>query len=136
MDVRIVRIWLLILLAVLLPIRGAVSASMLCANELPPPVHQHHHDVTSAHGTDGNPAEAAAHHMEQDSHHGAGHDHGGTGHADKCNLCAACCTGTPFVSGSPILFEPLEADGLPFPSLTTAAPSFLSDGQERPPRSI
>ena len=37
---RIVRIWLLVLIAVLLPIQGAVAATLLCPNESTP---MHHH---------------------------------------------------------------------------------------------
>lgn len=125
------RIWLLLLLAVLLPIRGAVAGAMLCSVgsagmqaelQLVEP-HAGHHDM---------------------GHHEAGHEHGGSGHhehhdhgaTDRCNMCSAFCSLTPLLSDVPRLPEPGALPALKFPDFSTPAPSFLSDGQERPPRSI
>lgn len=113
------RIWFLLLLAVLLPIRGAVAGAMLCPagsaglqSELRLDAHAAHHD----HG-------APSHHDE--------HDHGV---ADKCNMCTAFCSLTPLLSDTPKLPEPLALPAVRFPDISSPAPSFLSDGQERPPR--
>ena len=113
-----VRTWLLLFLCVLLPVRGAVAAAMWCA--MPMPLSSHH-DQMASHG-DGH-----AHHHEQAASSSA---------ADKCNLCAASCGLTPLPSQPPALAPPLEAPAPPFPRLDAPAASFLSDGQERPPRSI
>ena len=126
--VRIYRIWLLVLLAVLIPVRGAVASAMLC-----PPA-----------GT-GASTEAQAHHHPA---HGADHDHAagadagaadsGSGHhdhgtADKCNLCASYCSLTGLVSHSPsVPAQHLAA--ATFPGVNAPVPSFFSGGQERPPR--
>ena len=120
------RIWLLLLLAVLLPIRGAIAAALPCAGEgLPAHVAQAH---------------AAAHAQHQHMSH-VGHasplghagEHGDDG---KCNLCASCCLGATL----PATFSPaiaaIEEAGASFAVLQASAPTFLSDGQERPPRSI
>ena len=138
-DVRAVRLCLLVVLAVLLPLRGAVAAAMLCSptgtglqSELRiQPVA--HHAIEQEQGA------------AQDHHGGAHHDHaasehpaGDQGHpsSDHCNLCSAYCSITPLVSALPTLFHPLEPPAVKFPDVASPAPTFLSDGQERPPRSI
>jgi len=133
--VKLVRLWFLLLLAVLLPIRGAVAAAMLCAVGAGSPqtewraveprahadmdaVHEHHE---------------AADHAHTGSDHHDGHDQGV---ADKCNMCSAFCALTPLWSEAPRLPEPMALPSVGFPDLSTPAPSFVSDGQERPPRTL
>ena len=114
------RIWLLLLLAVLLPIRGAIAAPLPCAGE-GRPAH-----VGQAH------AAGHAHHQHM-SHMGHAGEHDDAG---KCNLCASCCLGATL----PATFSPavaaIDEAGASFAVLQASAPTFLSDGQERPPRSI
>lgn len=117
---KIVRVLLLVFLALLLPIRGAVAGAMLCPQGSPPPVHEqaaghHGHDL---HGQDG--------HHQQAEH--AGHDGG-------CNLCASFCSMTPLLSAMPALVPSPLAATLSFPALSAPAPTFQSGGQDRPPRS-
>lgn len=131
---RTVRVWLLLLLAVLLPLRGAVAAGMLCPvagsgiqSELMAHAHPASHrmmDDSAGHD------HAAMHHEHSSDGH---HDHGA---ADKCNMCSAFCSVTPLVSSLPTLFEPLDMAATSFPDLSAPAPTFVSGGQERPPRSI
>ena len=137
---RTIRIWLLVLLAVLLPVRGAVAAAMLC-----PPA--------SADG----PSAVAVAGSEMDHHAMDGVDHAAHDHADhenaehdsdapssgghhdgfgKCNLCCDFCSVTPLLSTLPAVPTPTNLSSASFPALLAPAPSFLSDGQERPPRSI
>lgn len=133
------RFWLLLLLAVLLPLRGAVAAAMLCPvagsgmqSEWRAPSDTHQAmDHVMAH----DPAHAA-HAHEGDA--AEGHHHGdGQGQAsDECNMCSAYCSITPLVQAVPGLPRPLDPPSVKFPGLSPPAPSFLSDGQERPPRSI
>jgi len=124
--VKTLRIWLLVLLAILLPLRGAVAAALPCegiGHHVPAQsAHVHHHmDAVEA---------SAAGLVDHDAHH---HDHAG---GDKCNLCASCCSTAPL----PLTFTPtvaaLDGPGPDFPLIQAPAPTFLSDGQERPPRSI
>jgi hypothetical protein len=114
--VKTIRIWLLVLLAVLLPVRGAVAAAMLC----PPanPAHEHADHQHAEHDADAPGA--------------SGHDDG----FGKCNLCCDLCSMTPMLSALPSIPTPLNLSSVSFPDLFAPAPSFLSDGQERPPRSI
>lgn len=55
--------------------------------------------------------------------------------ADNCNLCCDFCSVTPLANSLPTLPTAPERATLSFPDLSAPAPSFLSDGQERPPRS-
>ena len=133
---KALRIWLLVLMAVLLPVRGAVAAAMLCAVgttgmqselRLLPAGHEAL-DHTMAH----------AHGEHQHDHASGAHDHAGEGHAasDHCNMCSAYCSVTPLASAIPTLPRPLDPPSVRFPDIDSPAPTFLSDGQERPPRSI
>jgi hypothetical protein len=140
--VKAFRIWLLLLLAVLLPVRGAVAAAMLCpmagsglqseagllAVAHPAMDHAMPHDPAHAQHEDEHEHAAAGHHD---------HDHG-QGHAasDECNMCSAYCSLTLLVSEAQGFPAPLDAPAVRFPDLSSPAPTFLSDGQERPPRSI
>lgn len=73
-------------------------------------------------------------HAENDSDApGAGGHHDGFG---KCNLCCDFCSMTLLLSTLPSVPTPLNLSSVSFPDLFAPAPSFLSDGQERPPRSI
>ena len=135
---KAVRIWLLVLLAVLLPVRGAVAAAMLCpvgSTGMQSELRVHEHPA----GHEAMDPVAAHHHADgHHDHDGAGHDDDGQGHAtsDKCNTCSAYCSLTPMVSEVPTLPEPVDSAAVKFPDLLSPAPTFLSDGQERPPRSM
>lgn len=112
-----VRICLLLLLVLLLPIRGAVAAAMMCPVE---DAGRHEMAASAAH------AHAGAGHHD-------GHDHGA---ADKCHMCSAFCALTPLVGDTPRLPEPAALPAVRFPEFPAPAASFLSDGQDRPPRSL
>lgn len=129
------RVWLLLLLA-LLPVRGAMAAAMLCSAgsgglQGEPPFAAPAHEVI----------EHAHDHASPDRAHDHSHDHAhaadGARHApaDHCEMCSAFCSITPLVSELPPLPGPHMLATLAFPVLSAPAPSFFSDGQERPPRS-
>lgn len=132
------RVWLLVLLAVLLPIRGALAAAMLCPDPgaaVPAQVQSVHegvHDHGQVHGA-GHGEDATHAHAndsgEPDDHFAAG------GTADNCNLCSAFCSVTAVVDGSISIAEPQKVSTV-FPHLYAPPPSFIPDGQERPPRTI
>lgn len=128
-PLKLLRIALLLVLALLLPIRGAVAAAMLCpaagadvSVEAPEP----HHHAMADEGADEAPADAGPH------HHHAAQD----GAPDKCNLCSACCSLSLLASSVPSVLPPLLVGTAGFPTLSVPAPTFLSDGQERPPRTL
>jgi hypothetical protein len=124
--VKTARVLLLLLLAALLPIRGAMAAAMLCpmtgqqALQAVATVAHEQMDHAMAHG------DAAG------EHHGAPD----VASTDKCTMCAAFCSLTSLPSDSPRLAEPPLLAAMKFPDLSTPAPSFLSGGQERPPRTL
>ena len=138
-SVKTVRIWFLLLLAVLLPVRGAVAAAMLCPisgsgvqMELAMAGHSAGHqamDQTLSH--DHASGHGHAPDASDDGH--PGHDHATS---EGCNACSAYCSLTPLVSNVPTLVEPLDASAVKYFDLSAPPPSFVSDGQERPPRTI
>ena len=132
LDVKIVRIWFVVLLAALLPIRSAVAAAMLCpvsSSGMQSELRMHEHSAMH---------EATDHAMAHD--HGAPHDHGSDSHdhaaSDRCNVCSAFCSATPLVSDVPTLVTPPDLAAVVFAELAAPPPSFVSEGQERPPRTI
>lgn len=138
---KVIRIWLLVLLAALLPVRGAIAAAMLC----PPAAAGTHSEMPRMdHGAMAGAHEYAHQDHAQHEHadaglhgdHGGTHDDKGPTSHDKCNLCSACCSATPLLSTMPSVPQPHGLATASFPDVFAPAPSFLSDGQERPPRSI
>lgn len=134
------RLCLLLLLALLLPLRGTLAAAMLCPSAGAGTQHE-------MHGMDHSDldAMAAAAPTDSEMHDHAHHEHGSSGThddgpshntPDKCNLCSACCSATPLISSAPALAMPQNLAFATFAAIAAPAPSFLSDGQERPPRSI
>jgi hypothetical protein len=141
---KTLRICLLVLLAVLLPVRGAVAAAMLCSpasmsghsqaqaqGQMPSAEHAHHHESMMAAADEGPAHDHAGHHHDEGA--AGGHHNGGS--MEKCNLCCAFCTLAPMVSSLPSLPSPIDLSVISFPDLSAPSASFLSDGQERPPRS-
>jgi hypothetical protein len=126
--VKLLRLSLILLLAVLLPVRGALAAAMLCA---PAPVAAAQaHGEHAEHGHHGHAHEAAADPAPEHAAHGehAGHK--------ACTQCAAFCSLTPLAETGR---APPDAVALPaasFPPLATQAVRFERDGPERPPRTV
>jgi hypothetical protein len=135
--VRIVRIWLLLLLAVLLPLRSAVAAAMLCpVAETGSQVELRLHDHSLGHEAMDESAQVDHASMYPDHFANGHHQHDEAGQPDKCNLCSAFCSVTPLVGSQPALFAPLDIAAVSFPDLSAPAATFLCGGQDRPPRSI
>lgn len=115
------RILVVLLIAFLLPIRGAVAATMLCSDP-------------------GEAAQLAAMHGDHAMH--ADHDDAGPdhhddgGHTSSCHLCASGCHAVALASVSPSVDGPVLTALVKFPTLSAPVPAFHSDGQERPPRTI
>ncbi|MDN3920356.1 hypothetical protein [Roseateles violae] len=117
---KVHRLLLLLLLIVLLPIRGVIAAAMPCQ---PLPVE------TTA------PAQAAVHHCEEMPAADRAQDDA-SAQGEPCPLCAAFCSMTSMPTAGLQLAPPLLASTARFAEPLAKAPSFLSDGQERPPRTI
>jgi hypothetical protein len=134
--VKTFRTVVLLLLVLLLPLRGAVAATMLCST--PGETSQ----VTAAFQDHGTHADHTGHAQHGDGTDPAvpdpaGSHHDGKGeHADACNLCASGCHATPLATAPPEVLEPLLTARVVFPAISTPAAAFQSEGQERPPRTI
>jgi hypothetical protein len=134
-SVKTLRIFLLVLLALLLPIRGAVGAAMMCpegglpassATTTAHPSSHHHHPAQDE-------LKATHHHGQPSSIH---HPHSATtAHAGGCNACTSCCSVTPMLSALPAIQAPVDVQAVSFPPLLAPAPTFHCGAQERPPRS-
>ena len=128
---KVLRIWLLVILAALLPIRGAMAVAMPCALSGMDPHGETLYPDAAGHGH----TVAANEPVSHDHGDAALHDHD-KACQDKCNLCSASCSATPLVATIAGVPELSDLASVSFPELSVPAPSFLSDGQERPPRSI
>lgn len=139
-TVKTVRICLLLLLALLLPVRGAIAVAMDCS--VPGSRAQAEAQVTT-HSQGPQVAVAGQVHRQHTTAHdhtsaeqnlkGAGHEHAEA--SDKCNLCSASCSATALMRRSIVFAEPLPVSAV-FLHLHALPPSFVPEGQERPPRTI
>lgn len=145
------RILVLVLLAVLLPVRGAYAGVMWCAS------HGAAHGAPAAEvgAVDSVNLEKAMPHVLEHEPAAMGHDHAGMahdpaamheGHHDDpgqpvdgkasatCQFCASGCCMASLVARVPAIGpSPLTAVAI-FPPLIVPAPAFESGGPERPPR--
>lgn len=135
---RSLRILVLLVLATLLPLRGALAAALMC----PPAAagaqvevglheaHMQHHAANDA-------FVAHRHHAaDMGNAQSAGLDEWSAAAQDKCDVCSTFCSATPMLGALPQLTLAQDLAQAHSPALDAAAPSFLSDAQERPPRSI
>jgi hypothetical protein len=118
--VKLLRILLVALLALLLPLRGALAAVTVCGEmdhgvQTEQPAHDH-----TGHG-----------HDDDDRGHGHGHD--GITHVAKCGVS---CAVTPLASSEPRVAGLVAIATIAFPAYGAPATSFISTGPERPPRTI
>ena len=137
---RLFRFCLVLLLAVLLPLRGGLAATMPCGSAA----------VASpaAHGHAGH--EHGHEHEHEHEHEHAGHAHHDAGHQatspdsevdtqafhGSCTFCAAHCCMTPLPMQAPtVAAPPLVAEAV-FEERGAGVPSFIASGPERPPRNI
>ena len=145
---KTLRLWLLVLLAILLPIRGAAAAAMLCppvgsAGQTQGALAEHHPAAAAERVIDPDMDQAAELALDLHQHGPAQHRQAQPGHhdhqrpsgaPDACNLCAALCSVTPMLSSPPTLDMPPQVSTVFSPELAAQPPSFVSGGQDRPPR--
>jgi hypothetical protein len=135
--VKHLRVLLMLLLMVVLPVRGAMAAAMLCLPQdgaQSQKVMVQHLGGESAKSHD-HAQHGHGHHSQAEDTQAEQDDDVASGSADDCNLCASFCSLTPLASTAPDLCHPWAQGALnPAPSVT--APSFVSDGEDRPPRTI
>lgn len=132
---KTLRLVLLLMLAVLLPVRGAVAAAMMCpptGSGSPHAMHAAGDPAGHVHGAEHTQMQMHMHQHQHEPTPAPTHAHAA---GDACTLCAVCCTTAPLLADVPGLGAPVALRAAPFPALRTEAPSFVSDGPERPPRS-
>lgn len=130
------RIWLLLLMALILPFKGAMAAAgMFChlGSDLPMSAivqpHQHHaggadHDHARGNGT------------YNDAQSGVHDDSGPSPGSSSCTICSAVCSAPPLPPAG-VSWQPLAPTGAErFPALAPPRPSAVSSGLERPPRTV
>jgi hypothetical protein len=137
------RIWLILLMAVLIPVRGAAAASVLCPiGSSGSSARIHVVDNVPTHNARD---EARANHHAEISEQASELDHAcdSTGeernsdeHAanDGCKTCAAHCSVIPLLSSLPIIPQPFDWALGKFSELRDASSSFVADGEDPPPR--
>jgi len=122
---------LLLIVALLLPVRGALAAvGLFCHVDTSQSIAatlDHQHD-------------AASHSSHDRSHKAAHHDHS-SGHdapaqSDTCKYCASVCSVPPIAPVDLTLHEPLSPGSEQFAALTVSPPGPYVSGLERPPRII
>lgn len=122
----------------MLPVRGVMAAAMLCPPHAGTEGDAHNMSMSAG---GGHADEADTGHADGGADHDhsaatSGHHHDGASGTDTCNLCSACCSVPPVPSAAPAVPLPHSAATTVFPSFTAPAPTFQSEGPERPPRSI
>jgi hypothetical protein len=110
------RLLLLVLLAVLLPLRSSLALGL---GEAPC------HPAGVMQMADDGEAEAPCHQAA-----GLAFGHAAT----HCDHCSACTLATPLFGPPPALLVPAEAAPLRYPPLLAPAPCHQAEGLERPPR--
>jgi len=121
---------LLLLVAFLLPIRGALAAvGLFCHVDGTQPV-----AATTSHQHD--PADHSSQHQSHQTHHDHSTGHDAPAQSDTCKYCAAVCSVPPVAPAEMTLHEPVSPGGEQFAAVTVSPPGPYVSGLERPPRTI
>jgi len=139
--VKVFRLYLLVLLTVLMPLRGAMAHVQSCAsgngNMVVQATAQANHELSHAdshrmnHADHGHGHSLASSGGASDTDPAQSHSH--QGKCSSCTLtCASACVALPSSTGMPVI----QAVSPKFPSSTTLTSQFLAEGPERPPRSL
>ena len=133
------RVVILVLLALLLPIRGALATAMLCPGEgsgagAVVAIEDGDMSMPAEHGL--HAAQATAHHHPSDGDASDGDKSVSDGHQTACQVCASGCCLTPLAFAPPSVQARVPTTSAFCPALSLAIPAFESGGQDRPPRTI
>ena len=126
------RACLLLLVMLMLPIRGAMAGMGLLCQHAPQAAHAATDHVIHDHGAHGQHADHDARLVGQS----AQVDHDGPAGADTCNLCTSVCSTPPLAGVAAQVPVPLDGGPLRFFPVDVARFGYVTDGLERPPRSI
>ena len=129
------RIWLLLLVALILPFKGTMAAAgMFChlGSDLPMSaiVQPHQHPAAAEHD------HAHGHAADSATQSGVHHDGGPNPLSSSCTICSAVCSAPPLPPAGLSLQLPVPAGAERFPALAPPRPSAVASGLERPPRTV
>jgi uncharacterized protein YceK len=138
--VKSLRIWILVLLAVLLPIRGAVAAVMGCASVMTmhssaPPMTSHDHQGMQMQEQTQTQTAADSGDCCDGDHDGDGRG-GDAGASTGCGICCDLCSLTPMLGVELPVEAPQRVVAAVWVERSASSFTFQVDGPERPPRSI
>ena len=120
---------LLLLVAFLLPIRGALaSVGLLC--------HVDDAQVAAMTSHQHDSADHVFQHQSPETHHDHSTGHDAPAQSDTCKYCAAVCSVPPVAPAEPTLQQPVFARGERFAAVTVLTSGPYIGGLERPPRTI
>lgn len=140
-GMKLFRVFLLVLLTVLMPLRGAMAHVQSCAsgngNLVVQATAQANHELSHADSHRMNHADHGHDHSLASSGGASETDptqsHSNQGKCSSCTLtCASACVALPSYTGMAVM----QTVSPKFPSLTTLTSQFLAEGPERPPRSL
>ncbi|MCE2658895.1 MAG: hypothetical protein LW854_11725 [Rubrivivax sp.] len=131
------RMVIMVLLALLLPIRGAMAAAMLCPADGSSPstaaaVEQDLIAMPAEHGS--HDAQAIAHHHLSCVDVSRDDSSVSDDHPTACQVCASACCLTPLAFAPPSVQASVLSTSDFWPALSQAIRAFESGGQDRPPR--
>ncbi len=130
---RTLRIALMWLLALALPAQGHAATTMLhCGSAHHGAAHAHSH---AGHSHDHAQGPAMASHHHHGDHQVAKASSVHEFDKSSCSACASCCTAAALPSAI-ATFQALPTHEVALSSLVGTAAPFLTDGPERPPRTV
>ncbi len=133
------RVVVLVLLAFLLPVRGALAAAMLCpgGGGVGMAVLAVEKGNGHGHGEPGvHDEHATGHHHPSHGDPSGGDTASSGGHQPGCQVCAGGCCVTPLAFALPSVAGPLSGPSVAFPAFSAPIAAFQSEGQDRPPRTL
>ncbi|WP_284617242.1 hypothetical protein [Aquabacterium humicola] len=135
---KALRVWFVVLLACLLPFKGAMAVTMprVSAGD----VHAVDLQGSNSHQPHADPATGHGHPCLAETQRAPAHDDGADPAYNPAGPgqhtpCSASCAVPPLPSAAVAVAEPPARRAATFPRLRAPAPTFQSDGPERPPKS-
>lgn len=123
---------LLLCLALLLPVRGALAGAGILCHVGSSPIDAVAGEVV--HHPDAMPSGQGSHAHDDQHRHSTGHD--APGQSDTCKYCTAVCSVPPIAPADQTFQGPEVTGGERFAALQVLALSPVEGGLERPPRTI
>lgn len=131
------RTWLLLLVAAIVPFKGAMAAAgMFCHEGFLQPARTI--EAIHPHSLSGSPAvhEHGQHHPMVANSESGEHEDTAPVSTASCTICSAVCSAPPLPATANALDIPVVAGSERFPALTIPRPNAMIGGLERPPRTI